>query len=65
MFGPFSVVTGGGVSNDGRPHLPTRLMVALLYVKHAFNESDEDAIHRWGETPSWQYFSGNEYYEHQ
>ncbi|MFM1909140.1 MAG: hypothetical protein RLZZ591_2817 [Pseudomonadota bacterium] len=40
-------------------------MVALLYLKHAFNESDEDVIQRWGETPTWQYFSGNEYFEHQ
>lgn len=40
-------------------------MVALLYLKHAFNESDEGVIQRWGETPTWQYFSGNEYFEHQ
>jgi transposase, IS5 family len=65
LFGPFSAVAGGGVSNSGRPRLPTRLMVALLYLKHAFNESDEDVIQRWGETPTWQYFSGNEYFEHQ
>ena len=64
LFGPVSAVTGGGVSNAGRPRLPTRLMVALLYLKHAFNESDEEVIGRWGETPTWQYFSGNEYFEH-
>ena len=64
LFGPVAVVTGGGVSNAGRPRLPTRLMVALLYLKHAFNESDEEVIGRWGETPTWQYFSGNEYFEH-
>lgn len=64
LFGPVSVVAGAGVSNAGRPRLPTRLMVALLYLKHAFNESDEDVIQRWGETPTWQYFSGNEYFEH-
>ena len=64
LFGPVSAVTGGGTSNAGRPRLPTRLMVALLYLKHAFNESDEDVIQRWGETPTWQYFSGNEYFEH-
>ena len=40
-------------------------MVALLYLKHAFNESDEEVIQRWGETSTWQYFSGNEYFEHQ
>jgi IS5 family transposase len=39
-------------------------MVTLLHLKHAFNKSDEDVIHRWGETPTWQYFSGNEYFEH-
>ena len=64
LFGPVSAVTGGDVSNAGRPRLPTRLMVALLYLKHAFNESDEEVIGRWGETPTWQYFSGNEYFEH-
>lgn len=64
LFGPVSGVVGGGTSNAGRPRLPTRLMVALLYLKHAFNESDEDVIQRWGETPTWQYFSGNEYFEH-
>ena len=64
LFGPVSAVTGGGISNAGRPRLPTRLMVALLYLKHAFNESDEDVIERWGETPTWQYFSGNDYFEH-
>ena len=65
LFGPVSTVSGGGVSNAGCPRLPTRLMVALLYLKHAFNESDEEVIQRWGETPTWQYFSSNEYFEHQ
>jgi IS5 family transposase len=65
LFCPVSAVAGGGVSNAGRPRLPTCLMVALLYLKHAFNASDEDVIQRWGETPTWQYFSGNEYFENQ
>lgn len=34
LFGPVSVVAGAGVSNAGRPRLPTCLMVALLYLKH-------------------------------
>jgi IS5 family transposase len=37
-------------------------MAALLYLKNAFNKSDEDVIQRWGETSAWQYFSGNEYF---
>ncbi len=64
LFGPTVSVAGAGVSNAGRPRLPTRLMVSLLYLKHAFNESDEDVVQRWGETPTWQYFSGNDYFEH-
>jgi IS5 family transposase len=65
LFGSVSTVSGRGVSNAGRPRLPTRLMVALLYLKHSFNQSDEEVIQRWGETLTWQYFSGNEYIEHQ
>ena len=42
LFGPVMGVAGG------------RAMVALLYLKHAFYESDEEVIQRWGETPTWQ-----------
>jgi IS5 family transposase len=62
MFSPTVAVAGAGVSNTGRPRLPTHLMISLLNLKHAFNEKDEDVVQRWGETPSWQYFSGNEYF---
>jgi len=51
LLGPIAAVAGGGVSNLGRPRLVTCLLVALLYLKHAFNENDEDVIQRWGETP--------------
>jgi transposase, IS5 family len=63
MFGPTAQVVGAGVSNRGRPRLPIRLMVSLLYLKHAFNESDESVVERWSENVQWQYFSGMEYYE--
>jgi IS5 family transposase len=39
-------------------------MISLLYLKHAFDESDEGVVERWSETPLWQYFSGMDYYEH-
>ena len=65
MFGPIYAVASGAISNAGRQRLPTRVMVALLYLKHSFNESDEDVMQLWGETPTWQYFPGNEYFEHQ
>lgn len=64
LFGGVSKVVGAGVSPAGRPRLPLRLMISLLYLKHAFNESDEGVVERWAETPTWQYFSGMEYFEH-
>lgn len=38
-------------------------MVSLLYLKHAFNESDESLVERWSENVQWQFFSGMAYYE--
>jgi IS5 family transposase len=38
-------------------------MVALLYLKHAFNLSDEELCERWSENVVWQFFSGMTYYE--
>ncbi|BAO83026.1 transposase and inactivated derivatives, IS5 family [Serpentinimonas maccroryi] len=51
-------------NNAGRPRVALRIMIALLYLKHAFNESDEGVVERWGETPTWQFFSGQAYFEH-
>lgn len=48
----------------GRPGIPTRLMVALHYLKHLHDLSDEQAVKRWTENPYWQHFSGGEYFEH-
>lgn len=33
LFGPPEQLAGAGVSNAGRPRLPNRLMVSLLYLK--------------------------------
>jgi IS5 family transposase len=38
-------------------------MVALLYLKDAFNKSDESLVQRWSEIVVWQLFSSMEYYE--
>ena len=64
LFGATVSLSGGGISKAGRPRLPLRLMVSLLYLKHAFNERDEALVERWGETPTWQYFSDLAYFEH-
>lgn len=62
LFGE-SVQLTGRVSGAGRPRLPIRLMVSLLYLKHAYNESDEALVERWAQDVQWQFFSGMAYYE--
>ena len=57
------VLVAAGVSYAGRTRLPIRLMCSLLYLKHAFNLSDEETCDRWAENVVWQYFSGRDYYE--
>ena len=39
-------------------------MVGLLYLKHAFDESDESLVARWVENPYWQFFCGFDYLQH-
>ena len=63
LFGGTVETADGGASPAGRPRLPIRLMSALLYLKHAFNLSDEELVERWSENVVWQYFSGQTYYE--
>jgi transposase, IS5 family len=49
----------------GRPGVNTRLMVGLLYLKHAYDESDESVVARWVENPYWQFFCGCQYMQHE
>ena len=49
----------------GRPGVNTRLMVGLIYLKHAFDESDESLVARWVENPYWQFFCGLSYMQHE
>lgn len=63
LFGPSTQLAGAGVSAAGRPRLPIRLLASLLYLKQAFNLSDEEVVERWAENVVWQYFSGQDYYE--
>jgi IS5 family transposase len=49
----------------GRPGVNTRLMVGLLYLKHAYDESDESVVARWVENPYWQFFCGISYLQHE
>lgn len=63
LLGEHELEFGGGVSAAGRPRLPLRLMASLLYLKNAFNLSDEELVERWSENVVWQFFSGMQYYE--
>ncbi len=61
LFGTHARPVGGGDSAAGRPRLPLRLMLSLLYLKHAYNLSDEAVVERWSENVVWQFFSGEAY----
>jgi IS5 family transposase len=56
----------GAVYTDGpgQPPLPTRLMAGLSILKHTFNLSDEGVCDRWVENPYYQYFCGEEFFQH-
>ena len=38
---------GSLYSDEGRPGIPTRMMVGLHYLKHAFDLSDEEVVAKW------------------
>lgn len=48
----------------GAPAKEIRLMVGLQYLKYMYNESDEMIVQKFIENPYYQYFCGNEYFEH-
>lgn len=51
-------------SEEGRPGLPTRMIVGLHLLKYMYNLSDEVVCERWIENPYYQYFCGEEYFQH-
>ncbi|OJB36811.1 hypothetical protein BGV59_04255 [Burkholderia ubonensis] len=63
LFGATAQLADAGVNAAGRPRLPLRRMLGLLYLKHAFNESDESVCERWAENVYFQYFCGEEYFQ--
>jgi transposase, IS5 family len=56
----------GAVYQDGpgRPPLPTRLMAGLAILKHTYDLSDEGVCELWVENPYYQYFCGEEFFQH-
>ena len=56
----------GAVYTDqpGHPPLPTRLMAGLAVLKHTYDLSDEALCEHWIENPYFQYFCGEEFFQH-
>ncbi len=50
--------TAATAAAGGRPALPVRLIAGLLYLKHAYDLSDEAVCERWLENSYWQFFTG-------
>ena len=63
---PFLEARFGEVYADGagQPPLPTRLMAGLAILKHTYDLSDEVLCERWVENPYYQYFCGEEFFQH-
>jgi IS5 family transposase len=57
----------GEVYSDGpgMPPLPTRLMAGLAILKFTFDLSDEELCARWIESPYFQFFCGEEFFQHE
>lgn len=51
-------------SDCGRPATESRFMVGLLLLKHIYGLSDEGACERWVFDPYFQYFTGEEFFQH-
>jgi len=51
-------------SDKGRAGIKTRFVIGLLLLKHIFALSDEEVCERWVYDPYFQYFTGEEFFQH-
>jgi len=51
-------------ADNGRAGLQLRLQIGLQLLKHMHSLSDEQVVMRWVENPYWQYFCGEEEFQH-
>ena len=54
----------GCFSDQGRPAEPVRFMIGMFMLKHAYGLSDEQVWDRWVQDPYFQYFTGEEFFQH-
>ncbi len=52
-------------SDQGRPGEPVRFMIGMFILKHTYALSDEGIWERWVNDPYFQYFTGEEFFQHQ
>src|SRR5476651_620159 len=52
-------------SDQGRPGIATRFVIGLLLLKHIYGLSDEGVCERWVQDPYFQYFTGEEFFQHE
>ncbi len=50
--------------DTGRPAIATRYMIGLLLLKHIYGLSDEGVCERWIHDPYFQFFTGEEFFQH-
>ncbi len=55
----------GCFSDHGRPAEPVRFMVGMFLLKHTYSLSDEQVWDRWVQDPYFQYFTGEEFFQHE
>ena len=51
-------------SDKGRPGIESRFAIGLLLLKHMFGLSDEGVCERWVHDPYFQFFTGEEFFQH-
>ncbi|MBC8159524.1 MAG: IS5 family transposase [Alphaproteobacteria bacterium] len=51
-------------SDEGRPAEPVRFMIGMFLLKHTYALSDEQLWDRWVHDPYFQYFTGEEFFQH-
>jgi IS5 family transposase len=55
----------GYFSDQGRPAEPVRFMLGMFLLKHTYGLSDEQVWDRWVHDPYFQYFTGEEFFQHE
>ena len=54
----------GYFSDEGRPAEPVRFIIGMFILKHTYALADEQVWNRWVHDPYFQYFTGEEFFQH-